>query len=75
MRGHRVMKFLRSITLLAQPCGITMDELGRKLEIQSRQVYRLIDSVKDDWGFVLKEERLDGGSKRLSLAVGQSKPL
>ena len=75
MRGHRVMKFLRSITLLAQPCGITMDELGRKLEIQSRQVYRLIDSVKDDWGFVLDEEKLDGGGKRLSLAVGQYKRL
>lgn len=75
MRGQRVMKFIRGIMLLAQPCGTTVDELGRKLEIQKRQVYRLLESVQDDWGFVLDEEKLEGGGKRFSLAVGQHKRL
>ena len=75
MRGQRVMKFIRGIMLLAQPCGTTVEELGRKLEIQTRQVYRLLASVQDDWGFVLDEEKLDGGGKRFSLAAGQHKRL
>lgn len=75
MRGQRVMKFIRGIMLLAQPCGTTVEELGRKLEIQTRQVYRLLESVQDDWGFVLDEEKMDGGSKRFSLAAGQHKRL
>lgn len=75
MRGQRVMKFIRGIMLLAQPCGTTVDELGRKLEIQKRQVYRLLESVQDDWGFVLEEEKLEEGGKRFSLAVGQHKRL
>ena len=75
MRGQRVMKFIRGIMLLAQPCGTTVEELGRKLEIQTRQVYRLLASVQDDWGFVLDEEKLDGGGKRFSLATGQHKRL
>lgn len=75
MRGQRVMKFIRGIMLLAQPCGTTVDEIGRKLEIQKRQVYRLLESVQDDWGFVLNEEKLDAGDKRFSLAVGQHKRL
>lgn len=75
MRGQRVMKFIRGIMLLAQPCGTTVEELGRKLEIQKRQVYRLLESVQDDWGFVLDEEKLDGGGKRFSLAAGQHKRL
>lgn len=75
MRGQRVMKFIRGIMLLAQPCGTTVEELGRKLEIQTRQVYRLLASVQDDWGFVLDEEKLEGGGKRFSLAVGQHKRL
>jgi predicted DNA-binding transcriptional regulator YafY len=56
-------------------CGTTVEELGRKLEIQKRQVYRLLESVQDDWGFVLDEEKLEGGGKRFSLATGQHKRL
>jgi predicted DNA-binding transcriptional regulator YafY len=61
--------------LLAQPCGTTVEELGRKLEIQKRQVYRLLESLQDDWGFVLDEEKLESGGKRISLAAGQHKRL
>lgn len=75
MRGYRIMKFIRAIKLLAQPCGTTVAELGRKLEIEKRQVYRTLESLQDEWGFVLDEEKLDGGGKRFSLADGQHKRL
>jgi predicted DNA-binding transcriptional regulator YafY len=45
------------------------------LEIKTRQVYRLLESVQDDWGFELIDEKLDGGGKRISLAPGQHKRL
>lgn len=75
MRGQRLKKFIQAITLLSQPTGTTLDELGRKLEIERRAVYRLIESFQDDFGFVLEEEKLDGGGKRISLAPNQQKRL
>ena len=75
MRGQRLKKFIQAITLLSQPTGTTLDELGRKLEIEKRAVYRLIESFQDDFGFVLEEEKLDGGGKRISLAPNQQKRL
>lgn len=52
MRGQRLKKFIQAITLLSQPTGTTLDELGRRLEIERRAVYRLIESFQDDFGFV-----------------------
>lgn len=75
MRGHRLKKFIQAITLLSQPTGTTMEELGRRLTIKKRQVYRLLESLQDDFGFVLDEEKLDGGGKRISLAPGQQRKL
>jgi predicted DNA-binding transcriptional regulator YafY len=75
MRGQRLKKFLQAIMLLSQPTGTTLEELGRKLEIEKRQVYRLVESLQDDFGFVLNEEKLDGGGKRISLAPDQQKRL
>lgn len=75
MRGQRLKKFIRAITLLSQPCGASLEELGQKLEIQKRQVYRLLESLQDDFGFVLDEERLDGGGKRLRLGKDQQRRL
>jgi len=75
MRGQRLKKFIQSITLLSQPTGTTLEELGRRLEIEKRGVYRLIESLQDDFGFVLNEEKLDGGGKRISLAPNQQKRL
>ncbi|MFZ4855685.1 MAG: helix-turn-helix transcriptional regulator [Desulfuromonadaceae bacterium] len=75
MRGHRLKKFIQAITLLSQPTGTTLEELGRRLEIEKRGVYRLIESLQDDFGFVLDEEKLDGGGKRVSLAPHQQKRL
>lgn len=75
MRGHRIKKFIQAITLLSQPCGATMEELGHKLEIQKRQVYRLLESLQDDFGFVLDDEQLDSGSKRIRIGRDQQKRL
>lgn len=75
MRGQRLKKFIQAITLLSQPTGTTLEELGRRLEIEKRQVYRLIESLQDDFGFVLTEEKLVGGGKRVSLAPDQRKRL
>ena len=75
MRGIRLKKFIQTIALLSQPTGTTMGELGRRLETDKRQVYRLIKSLREDEGFVLDEEKLDGGGKRISLAAGQLKRL
>lgn len=75
MRGQRLKKFIQAITLLSQPTGTTLEELGRRLNIEKRQVYRLVESFQDDFGFVLHEEKLDGGGKRISLAPDQQKKL
>jgi len=75
MRGQRLKKFIQAITLLSQPTGTTLDELEQRLAIKKRQVYRLLESLQDDFGFVLTEEKLDGGGKRVSLASGQQRRL
>lgn len=75
MRGLRLTKFFKAISLLSQPCGTTLEELGRDLSIQKRQVYRLLESLQDDHGLLLEEEKLDGGGKRFSLASGQQRRL
>lgn len=75
MRGQRLKKFIQAITLLSQPTGTTLEELGRRLKIEKRGVYRFIESLQDDFGFVLDEEKLDGGGKRISLAPNQQKRL
>ena len=75
MRGLRLIKFFRAITLLSQPTGTTIEELGRRLEIEKRQVYRLLESLQDSFGLILDEERLDGGGKRISLPRDQQRRL
>jgi hypothetical protein len=75
MRGLRLIKFFRAITLLSQPTGTTIEELGRRLEIEKRQVYRLLESLQDSFGLILNEERLDGSGKRISLPRDQQRRL
>lgn len=73
MRGRRLTKFLKTITLLSQPCGTTIEELGRELATQKRQVYRVLASLQDDHGLVLIDEKLDSGGKRISLERSQQR--
>lgn len=75
MRGIRLVRFFRAITLLSQPTGTTIEEIGRRLEIEKRQVYRILKTLQDNFGLVLNEERLDGGGKRISLPRDQQRRL
>ena len=57
MRGRRMKKLFDAIHLLAQPCGTTVEKLGERLDIEKRQVYRLIETLQDDFYFVIDKEK------------------
>jgi predicted DNA-binding transcriptional regulator YafY len=76
MRGRRLRKFYDAIHLLAQPCGTTIEELGTKLDIEKRQVYRVIDTIQDDFLFVIEKDKSPlTGAVRYYLEKDQSKRL
>lgn len=57
MRGKNLIKLLTAIDLLSKPEGVTIGELGDRLGIDRRSVYRLI-SVIEDLGFPLYDDRI-----------------
>lgn len=63
MRGRNLKKLLDAINLLAQPCGTTISELGRRLEIDKRQAYRVIETLQDDFCFVIEKDKEKGGQE------------
>ena len=73
MRGRNLKKLLDAINLLAH--GSTIAELGRKLEIDKRQTYRVIDTLQDDFCFVVNKEKTDSGEVRYQLEKEQFKRL
>lgn len=76
MRGRRLKKLFDAINLLAQPCGTTIEELGTHLGIEKRQTYRLIDTLQDDFCFVIEKEKSPvAGVVRYYLEKGQFKRL
>lgn len=76
MRGRRLKKLFDAINLLAQPCGTTIEELGTHLGIEKRQTYRLIDTIQDDFCFVIEKEKSPvAGVVRYFLEKGQFKRL
>jgi predicted DNA-binding transcriptional regulator YafY len=76
MRGRNLRKLLDAINLPAQPCGTTISELGRRLEIDRRQVYRVIETLQDDFCFVVgKDKAVVGGEVRYYLDKEQYKRL
>ncbi len=65
MRGRRMKKLFDAINLLAQPCGTTIKDLAKCLETTERQAYRTIDTIQDDFCFVVtKEQPLFGSEVR-----------
>lgn len=75
MRGRRLKKLFDAIDSLARPSGVTIEELGRHLDIEKRQVYRLIDTIQDDFRLViLKEKNPVTGTIRYSLEKEQFQP-
>ncbi|MBT0652348.1 helix-turn-helix transcriptional regulator [Geomobilimonas luticola] len=76
MRGRNLKKLLDAINLLATPCGTTITELGSKLEIDKRQAYRVIETLQDDFRFVIdKDKAMVGGEVRYYLEKDQYKRL
>ena len=74
MSGHNVKQIMDAVNLLAQPCGTTVAELGRRLSIKERQVYRVIKALEDEWKLVvLKDKAVVDGGIRYSLEKGQFK--
>jgi predicted DNA-binding transcriptional regulator YafY len=76
MRGRRLRKLVDAIQLLSQPCGVTINELSTHLEIGKRQAYRVIDTLQDDFCFVInKDQPMIGAEPRFSLEQEQLKRL
>lgn len=76
MLGHKVKQIFDAINLLAQPCGTTVAELGSRLAIEKRQVYRVIEILEDRFKFIiLKEKTVDGGDVRFYFEMEQAKRL
>lgn len=68
MRGRRMKKLFDAFHLLAQPCGTTIKELAKQLETGERQAYRVIETMQDDFCFVIiKEQAMIGGEIRFYL--------
>ena len=55
MRGRNLIKLVKTIDLLANPQGVTIDELAEKLEVDRRSVYRIINLVAE-LGFPIYDE-------------------
>lgn len=76
MRGRRLKKLFDAINLLAQPSGVTLDELAHRLNVGSRQAYRMLDTLQDDFCFVInRDQPMLGGEIRFSLEREQLKRL
>lgn len=68
MRGRRMKKLFDAINLLAQPCGATIKDLAKRLETTERQAYRTIETLQDDFFFVItKDQALLGNDVRYYL--------
>jgi predicted DNA-binding transcriptional regulator YafY len=76
MRGRRLKKLLDAINLLAQPTGATIPELMGRLEIDKRQAYRVLETLQDDFRFVIDKDRaMVGGEVRYRFEKDQYKRL
>jgi predicted DNA-binding transcriptional regulator YafY len=61
-------KIFDAINLLAQPCGATIKDLAKRLETTERQAYRTIETLQDDFYFVItKDQALLGSDVRYYL--------
>ena len=71
MRGRNLKKLLDAINLLAQPCGTTITELRSQLDVDTRQAYRVIETLQDEFCFVVERDKTDAGGVRFSLDKDQ----
>jgi len=57
MRGKNLIKLLKAIELLSKPEGTTIEEMGAKLEIDRRSVYRMVNLI-EELGFPLYDDKI-----------------
>jgi len=71
MRGRNLKKLLDAINLLTQPCGTTISELSSRLTIDRRQAYRVIETLQDEFCFVVERDKTEAGGVRFFLSKDQ----
>ncbi|GAB6059049.1 helix-turn-helix transcriptional regulator [Desulfonatronum parangueonense] len=63
MRGKVLLNLLKAIELLSRPQGATIREIGEKLELQRRSVYRLLTAIQD-LGFPVYDAKGENGATK-----------
>lgn len=57
MRGRNLIKLLRTLDLLANPQGVTIDDMAEKLAVDRRSVYRIMNII-EELGFPIYDQRV-----------------
>lgn len=56
MRGRTLVQFLNAVELLSRPSGATIESLGKRLAVDRRAVYRMLDAIAE-LGFPVYDTR------------------
>ncbi|HDQ39778.1 MAG TPA: WYL domain-containing transcriptional regulator [Desulfonatronum sp.] len=62
MRGRNTLQFVQAIDMLCRSGGITINQMARELEVDRRNVYRILDLIQD-MGFPIYDEVTFGRQK------------
>ncbi|SDB43346.1 Predicted DNA-binding transcriptional regulator YafY, contains an HTH and WYL domains [Desulfonatronum thiosulfatophilum] len=62
MRGRNITQVVKAVDLLCQPEGITINQMAKALEVDRRNVYRVLDVIQD-LGFPIYDEVIFGRQK------------
>ncbi len=62
MRGRNITQIVKSVDLLCQSGGITINQMAKVLEVDRRNVYRILDVIQD-LGFPVYDEVTFGRQK------------
>ena len=57
MRGKNLIKLLKTLELLSNPEGTTIEEVGAQLNVDRRSVYRMINVI-EELGFPLYDDKI-----------------
>lgn len=67
MSFRQIKKLIETIGFLSQPGGASLEYLIKNLGVQERQVYRILDSIQDDFLFDIEREKTESGAVRYRL--------
>ena len=63
MSGKQLVKILKALDLLSKPNGTSLQNLAKKLNIDIRSVYRMLDTMQD-MGFPIWDEKIPFDKKK-----------